>query len=101
MTKKIVKWIFFDNDGILVDTESLYYQANREVLGSIGIDLTLELFKQVSMQQGRSTFVLAQERGFDRATIDRLHAVRNKRYAELLSNGVRIIDGVTETQNTF
>lgn len=101
MPKKTVKWIFFDNDGILVDTESLYFQASREVLGSIGIDLTPELFMQISMQQGRSTFVLAQERGIDQATLDRLHDIRNKRYAELLSNGVRIMHGVKETLNAL
>jgi HAD superfamily hydrolase (TIGR01509 family) len=99
MSKKNIKWIFFDNDGILVDTESLYFQANREVLGSIGIDLTKELFVQVSMQQGRSTFGLAQERGIEPATIDRLHDIRNQRYAELLSNGVHIMEGVKETLN--
>jgi len=94
---KTVKWIFFDNDGILVDTESLYFQANREVLGSIGIDLTQALFMQVSMQQGQSTFVLAQDRGIDQAIFDRLHEIRNKRYAELICSGVRIMDGVKET----
>ena len=99
MPKKTVKWIFFDNDGILVDTESLYFQANREVLGSIGIDLTPELFMQVSMREGRSTFVLAEQRGFDPAILNQLHDTRNKRYAELLSNGVRIMDGVKETLN--
>jgi len=96
MPKKIVKWIFFDNDGILVDTETLYFQANREILGSIGIDLTRELFMQVSMQQGRSTFVLAQQRGVDSATLERLHDIRNKRYADLLSGGVPIIKGVAD-----
>ncbi len=99
MPIKPYKWIFFDNDGILVDTEALYFQANREVLSSIGIDLTPELFMQVSMQQGRSTFVLAAERGIEPAMLDRLHKIRNRRYAELLSNGVRIMAGVNETLN--
>jgi len=97
MPIKPYKWIFFDNDGILVDTESLYFQANREVLGSIGIDLTQDLFMRVSMQQGRSTFSLAAERGIEQATLDRLHDIRNERYAELLSSGVRVLDGVMET----
>ena len=26
------KAIFFDNDGLLVDTESLYYEATKEIL---------------------------------------------------------------------
>ena len=36
------KWIFWDNDGVLVDTEKLFFQANREILSSIDIDLTRE-----------------------------------------------------------
>ena len=97
MSLKKVKWIFFDNDGILVDTEALYFQANREVLASIGIDLTRERFMRISMQEGHSTFVLAEELGFDPKTIKELHDIRNRRYAELLADGVRIMDGVSET----
>ena len=52
------KWIFWDNDGVLVDTEALYFRANQEILSSIGIDLTPEVFTQISMKEGRSTFVL-------------------------------------------
>ncbi len=52
------KWIFWDNDGVMVDTEALYFRANQEILSSIGIDLTPEVFTQISMKEGRSTFVL-------------------------------------------
>jgi len=29
------KWIFWDNDGVLVDTEKLFFQANQEILSSL------------------------------------------------------------------
>jgi len=31
--------ILFDNDGVLVDTEPLYFRANQETLAGVGIDL--------------------------------------------------------------
>jgi HAD superfamily hydrolase (TIGR01509 family) len=92
--KSVVKAVFWDNDGVLVDTEKLYFQASREVLSEIGIDLTTERFIQISLKQGRSTFVLASEQGVKPEIIDRLHAERNRRYSELLQNGVRVLDGV-------
>lgn len=90
-------WIFWDNDGVLVDTEELYFLSNRETLATTGIDLTRELFVQISFKEGRSTFDLATENGIDSETIARLHAERNRRYIELLTNGVKIYDGVKET----
>ena len=33
------KYILFDHDGVLVETEHWYYLANKRALASIGIDL--------------------------------------------------------------
>ena len=52
----MIKAVFWDNDGVLVDTEKLYFKATREVLSEIGVDLTTELFAQISLKQGRSVF---------------------------------------------
>ena len=50
MTRHTKKWIFWDNDGVLVDTEGLYFQASREALSRIGIDLTRDLFERISIK---------------------------------------------------
>ncbi|CAB1082079.1 Phosphoglycolate phosphatase (EC [Olavius algarvensis Delta 1 endosymbiont] len=92
----MIKAIFWDNDGVLVDTEKLYFQASREVLSEIGIDLNAELFIQISMTQGRSVFELASAQGVSPEVIERLHIARNRRHSELLRNGVRVLDGVAE-----
>jgi HAD superfamily hydrolase (TIGR01509 family) len=97
MTLSKKKWIFWDNDGVLVDTESLYFQASRETLASIGIDLTRDLFELISIRQGRSTFSLAENKGIDPDTLHKLHEDRNRRYSELLGNGIRVMEGVYET----
>ena len=36
-----IEAVLFDNDGVLVDTESLYFEAGRVTLAEIGIELTL------------------------------------------------------------
>lgn len=93
----MIKAIFWDNDGVLVDTEKLYFQATRELLHSTGVTLTEALFQRISLSEGRSAFALASERGVPPEMIDRLHEARNRRYTELLQGGVRIMEGIEET----
>jgi HAD superfamily hydrolase (TIGR01509 family) len=93
----MIRAIFWDNDGILVDTEKLYYQATCELLRKAGVTLTESLFRQISLREGKSTFSLAEAKGVPRDEIERLQTERNLRYTELLRDGVRIMDGVRET----
>ena len=51
--------IFWDNDGVLVDTERYYLQANREALAKLDITLSDELFVEISLTQGKSLLDLA------------------------------------------
>ena len=55
--------ILWDNDGVLVDTEGLYFRATRTVLAEVGVELTPEQFKEISLKRGESTFSLAGEQG--------------------------------------
>ena len=92
----MIRAVFWDNDGVLVDTEILYFQATREFFGRTGMSLTESLFKQISLAEGKSVFTLALEKGVPQAVIDGLHEERNRRYTELLRGGVRVMDGVRE-----
>ncbi len=92
-----VKALFWDNDGVLVDTEELYFRATRDVLSEVGIDLSRDLFIRISLEQGRSAFDLVAEQGVSQEVITRLRDDRNKRYSELLRKGVRVLDGVKNT----
>jgi HAD superfamily hydrolase (TIGR01509 family) len=88
--------ILWDNDGVLVDTEGLYFRATQEVLRTADVPLTAEQFKEVSLRRGESTFVLAVERGITDDEIARLRAERDRRYAELLGSQSWAIDGAEE-----
>jgi HAD superfamily hydrolase (TIGR01509 family) len=59
----VVEAIFWDNDGVLVDTERLYYRANREVLATVGVDLSEADYVELFLRQGRGAWHLARERG--------------------------------------
>lgn len=98
---KMIRAVFWDNDGVLVDTEKIYFRATRELLGQAGVTLTEELFQRISLREGRSAFDLALEKGIPQQEVDRLHTERNRRYTELVAGGVGILDGVEETLTTL
>jgi HAD superfamily hydrolase (TIGR01509 family) len=85
--------IFWDNDGVLMETEHLYYQANAEALAQAGVDLTLEEFCRISLRQGESVLDLAVGSG-DAGVLRR---VRDAIYFRLLGEHVRVFPGVPET----
>ncbi|MDX2166188.1 MAG: HAD family phosphatase [Deltaproteobacteria bacterium] len=89
----MLKAIFWDNDGVLVDTEHLYYDATRATLAEIGVAVSEAQFIELSLRQGRSIFDLARER-LDEARIEALRQARNARYAERLRAGVAPLPGV-------
>jgi beta-phosphoglucomutase-like phosphatase (HAD superfamily) len=80
----MIEAVLFDNDGVLVDTEQLYFEAARVTLAEIDIRLSLEIFQEISLRQGRSVMDLAAERGLDATECTRLRKRRDERYAESL-----------------
>ena len=88
--------VLWDNDGVLVDTEGLYFRATQAVLRTIGIDLTAEQFKDISLRQGESALRLAAEQGIAAERIARLRAERDRIYAESLRAQSCVNDGVEE-----
>ncbi|MBM3817858.1 MAG: HAD family phosphatase [Acidimicrobiia bacterium] len=92
----MIRAILWDNDGVLVDTEHLYFQANRDVLASIGIDLAEEQYLDLFMVQGCGAWHLAEQRGLPPAEIERLRDERNARYTRLLRLEPRGLPGVED-----
>jgi HAD superfamily hydrolase (TIGR01509 family) len=88
--------ILFDNDGVLVDTERLYFQASREVLSGIGIPLDEADYVELFLRTARGAFHLATERGHDARAIDDLRAARDRRYLALISASDVVMPGVAE-----
>ncbi len=93
---KMIKAILWDNDGVLVDTEHLYFEATRRVLDSVGIPLSQEQYIELFLKQARGAWHLAEERGMLPDEVVRLRDERNALYGRLLGDGPRLIQGVVE-----
>jgi HAD superfamily hydrolase (TIGR01509 family) len=89
----MIRAILFDNDGILVDTESLYYEATRDVMREVGFELTEEHFIEYFLRQAKGAWHLADVAKED---IPALRDERNRRYNARLARGIAPIDGVVD-----
>ncbi len=92
----MLKAILWDNDGVLVDTEGLYYRATRDVLAGVGVELNPELFMEISLRRGHSAFDVAAQQGVPAERIARLRIERDEHYGEILRRGVPPMDGIED-----
>ena len=90
----MIKAIFWDNDGVLVDTERLYFLATQQVLATVGIPLTKEQYIDLFLVQGKGAWHLATEKGVSPSAIEQLRHKRNDLYSTLLRQEPLILDGV-------
>jgi HAD superfamily hydrolase (TIGR01509 family) len=86
--------VFWDNDGVLVDTEQLYFEVTRDVLASAGIALDEDQYKDLFLLQGRGAWHLAAARGYSADEIERMREQRNDLYSDGLRMSSRAMDGV-------
>jgi len=93
----MIKAILWDNDGLLVDTERVYYEANRQALLRAGVQLTKQQFSDISLRQGLSPLELARRRGWKTDQIAALRQERDAYYLALLRQGVYVLPGVEMT----
>ena len=89
------KYVLFDHDGVLVDTEHWYYTAGARALADIGVTLDKDQYLR-DMSQGLGTWAAARAAGVDEQTISRQREVRNEYYREYLRTEAIEIDGVVE-----
>lgn len=89
-----MKTILFDNDGTLVDSETLYFKATQQVLRSAGVDITKKWFAEEFLLLNTSTLSLARAKGLTGEQIDTLRNQRNALYAKLLEDEVILMPGV-------
>jgi len=89
------RFLLWDHDGVLVDTERLYFEATRQVLGAIGVELLQDTYLEY-MAEGRLCWDLARSRGISEGRIAEHRARRNSLYQEMLRSEPIEIPGVRE-----
>ena len=90
------KYVLFDHDGVLVDTEFWYYKAGERALADIGFTLDGDQYLR-DMTRGKATWAQARAAGIDEQTISRQREVRNAYYQEYLRTEAIEIEGVVDT----
>jgi HAD superfamily hydrolase (TIGR01509 family) len=91
------KALLWDNDGVLVDTEQWYFQATREVLAEVGIELTEALYFEHFLASSNGISLLAAAQGFSESEITQLRQKRDRLYEQHLEGQPLAIPGARET----
>jgi len=87
------KYILFDHDGVLVDTEHGYYNANKKALAELGFELDLQVYL-VDMAAGIACWERLRAAGVDEQTIIGKRRQRDRYYRDFLRSESIAIPGV-------
>ncbi|MGK5078845.1 HAD family hydrolase [Janthinobacterium sp. HLX7-2] len=81
---KTIQGVLWDNDGVLVNTEQLFYESNRDLLLPYGIDLTSKQFFDWFLDNNYGAWHLLLGQGHDIELVDRLRGERTRLFSERL-----------------
>jgi HAD superfamily hydrolase (TIGR01509 family) len=90
------KYILWDHDGVLVDTEVWFYRASIRALSELGIKVEKNVYMDF-MQDGRSLWSMAREQGFPEEIITAKRRKRDAYYQAYLVHENIEIPGVEKT----
>ena len=89
--------VLFDNDGVLVDTETLFYETSRSAFKQLGLDLTRKTWAQLYLGEGKNSKEIASSLGADPARIGPVLEERNRQYLRVLEKPPPLLTKVRET----
>jgi HAD superfamily hydrolase (TIGR01509 family) len=89
----VKRYILWDNDGVLVDTEHWYFKATQRALGELGVQLDEKTYQE-RMVRGASSWELAAQAGIDPERIVAKRQRRDAYYQAYLAQETIEIPGV-------
>ena len=90
----MIKGILWDNDGVLVDTEHLFYEVNRDLLLEHEVALSEDDFFNWYLAENHGAWHILLQNGLNAEEIPDLRDERNRRYSQrLLQEGNLAIEG--------
>ena len=81
---KTIQGVLWDNDGVLVNTEQLFYEANRDLLLPYGVDLTPKQFFDWFLDNNYGAWHLLLGQGHEIELVERLRAERTVLFSRRL-----------------
>lgn len=88
-----LKAVLLDNDGVLADTEHLYFVACRDTVAERGLTLTLAEYQEVSLRQGASTIDFAARGTLPAEELAALKRRRDEVYQAMLETSAQAREG--------
>jgi HAD superfamily hydrolase (TIGR01509 family) len=88
--------VIFDLDGVLIDSEGLYYRAYSEVLKPYGVSVSREEYEQYWIAQGNGPEYIVAKHNLP-VSPDELRQLRSPVYLHLLETEVTLMPYVEET----
>lgn len=90
------KYILFDNDGVLIETEMWYFEASKRALKEFfDLELTFERYMDI-MAKGQRAWVIAEEIGISEEEIVIARIKRDEYYQEYIKTKDITISGVQD-----
>jgi HAD superfamily hydrolase (TIGR01509 family) len=91
-----IKAAIFDMDGLMVETESLYFKAESEAANRYGKTFCMEVMeKMMGHKAERSIQIMRETLGIE-APAEQIMALRDMLYRDLLMQGVKPMNGFLE-----
>jgi HAD superfamily hydrolase (TIGR01509 family) len=87
------RYILWDHDGVLVDTERWFFAATRDVMRRIGIELSRDTYLEF-MARGQSCWDLGSAKGVPDEEISHHRGIRDSIYQEHLRTQAIEVEGV-------
>jgi HAD superfamily hydrolase (TIGR01509 family) len=89
--------VLFDNDGVLVDTETLFFATTRSAFERLDLDLTADTWGRRYLAEGNSSREIALAMGAHPGAVDEVLEERNRQFRSVLQQPPRLRPLVRET----
>ena len=93
----MIEAVLWDNDGVLVDTESLFFETTRAAFARLGLDLTKDLWAKQYMGEGKSSADIAALLGGAPDKVKAMLEQRNRQFRQVLAEAPPVRPRVRET----
>jgi HAD superfamily hydrolase (TIGR01509 family) len=93
----MIEALLFDNDGLLLDTESVFFELTRAHFAACGIEMTEEYWAIEYLGNAKRSYEIAAELGMSPSLVDPVIKRRNSEYLELIGRNVPVRPDVRET----
>ncbi len=94
-----IKATIFDMDGLMVETESLYFQAESEVARQYGKTFSMELMEKMMGHKAARSIRIMMETLDIEGTVEEVEGLRDTLYRDLLLSRVEPMNGLFEFLN--